>query len=198
MALYLLPEPIFSSAPQQLGQRKDELVCPPSNLLPGNIPGSANSTPGPPWLPGFFSPLISSRSPNLKLKGKEKQLMHFPAHLPTLLHRFSSHPLHHKWAFQGLSTSWILHTEETPKQYKIKTIRVQLTQAWMALLCEGGTSLLLIEGMRITKTECSLLRPWKAPDDYIILLELCENTNTLGWGMEELLKIPMAYTQPRP
>lgn len=121
MALYLLPEPIFSSAPQQLGQRKDEPVCPPSNLLPGNIPGSANSTPGPPWLPGFFSPLISSRSPNLKLKGKEKQLMHFPAHLPTLLHRFSSHPLHHKWAFQGLSTSWILHTEEMPKDQDHKS-----------------------------------------------------------------------------
>lgn len=48
------------------------------------------------------------------------------------------------------------------KQYMFKVVRLQLTLALIALSLSKGSHFLYIDGVRITKIKCSLLRPCEA------------------------------------
>lgn len=118
---YLLLQPIFLSALQQLGQGESQLVGPHFTQLPGNILGNSSGTQG---CPGCLAPSLNQRWPGTQTQnwmGRETVNRIPPSPLCTgkaslsLTHvshdkcAFRGFHAHDKCAFRGFREPWILH-----------------------------------------------------------------------------------------
>lgn len=109
----------FLICPTATGTRRRWTGRSPRHPTPWQYPGQCQNTPGPPCLPGLFSPLISARSPNLKLKGKET------------VNAIPTSPPHPGKSIVSLTlcsqmrTPWLVHLLDSPYKRNAQTIHVQ-------------------------------------------------------------------------
>lgn len=201
---YLLLQPIFLSALQQLGQGESQLVGPHFTQLPGNILGNSSSTQG---CPGCLAPSLNQRWPGTQTQnwmGRET-VNRIPPHLFALAKHLSLsltsrmtnvHSVAftrmtnvHSVAFGSLGFS-----TEMSKQYMFKDVRLQLTQALITLSFVKGVTSFHQWGENY-KDSMPWLRPWQALDD-------CNSPTK--WERQNVrilvgrIKILMPMPHPRP